>query len=132
MNLLDELLDIFLTNEPDTAFYDLKTKEIVYDWNEAETGEPGIDWDEEGSEERYVGIPTIESSEAFRLMEKFAASVEDDRKSEKLFTVLDRPRPFRKFKDALFELDLRDQWYDFEYQYGKKRIEEWLKEVENE
>ncbi|MGG5251980.1 UPF0158 family protein [Neobacillus sp. SM06] len=132
MNLLDELIDIFLTNERDTAFYDLKTKGIVNDWNEAETGEPGIDWDEVGSEERYLGIPTIESFEAFQLMEKFAVSVEDDRKSDKLFAALDRPRPFRQFQDALFKLDMRDQWYDFEYQYGKKRIEEWLKEVEKE
>lgn len=129
MNLLDELIDIYLTSDPhQQAYYDLQQKEIVYDGSEIETGEPGIDWDEEGSEERYRHIPTISSDEAYRLMEKFAASVEDESKSEKLFDSLDRPKPFRRFKDTLFDLDLREQWYEFEHQYAKIQMEEWMKE----
>ncbi|XJZ26935.1 UPF0158 family protein [Bacillota bacterium Lsc_1132] len=115
MNLLDELIDIYLTNGSNEAYYDLEKKEIVYDCREAKTGEPGINWDEDGSEERYLKIPTIDSAEAFRLMENFAASVEDKRKSDKLFDALDKPKPFRRFKDTLFNLDLRDQWFDFEH-----------------
>lgn len=125
MNLLDELIDIYLTNSPDEAYYDIQQNVIVYDWNEAETGEPGIDWDEDGSDERYLPIPTISSDESFRLMEKFAASIEDERNSDKLFVALNSPKPFRRFKDTLFNLDLRDHWYEFEHQYGKQIMEEW-------
>lgn len=130
VNLLDELIDTYFTNnDPYDTYFDIKEKVIVYDADPAETGEPGIDWDDNDSDERYIEVPRITTDEAFRLMTWFAESVSDERASNKLFDALDRPKPFRRFKDMLFEVGLRDEWFEFEYQYGKKEIEEWLKEL---
>jgi hypothetical protein len=130
MNLLEALIDTYLTNNgPYETYFDIKEKTIVYDGDPAETGEPGIDWDDEESDERYIEVPRITADEAFRLMERFAVSVSDKGASNKLFAALDRPKPFRRFKDTLFEVGLRDEWFDVEYQYGKKEIEAWLKEL---
>ena len=130
MNLLDELIDTYFTNnDPYDTYFDIKEKVIVYDADPAETGEPGIDWDDNDSDERYIEVPRITTDEAFRLMTRFAESVADERASNKLFDALDRPKPFRRFKDTLFEVGLRDEWFEFEFQYGKKEIEEWLKEL---
>lgn len=54
-NLLDQLIDTHLLNDMDEAYYDVKEKAIVYD-------------DEENCE-RYKLIPTISTTESFRLME---------------------------------------------------------------
>jgi hypothetical protein len=125
VNLLDELIDTYFTNnDPYDTYFDIKEKVIVYDADPAETGEPGIDWDDNDSDERYIEVPRITTDEAFRLMTWFAESVADERVSNKLFDALDRPKPFRRFKDMLFEVGLRDEWFEFEFQYGKKEIEE--------
>lgn len=130
VNLLDELIDTYFTNnDPYDTYFDIKEKVIVYDADPAETGEPGIDWDDNDSDERYIEVPRITTDEAFRLMTRFAERVADERASNKLFDALDRPKPFRRFKDTLFEVGLRDEWFEFEFQYGKKEIEEWLKEL---
>jgi hypothetical protein len=36
--------------------------------DEAYTGEPGIDWDDEESEERYIDVPKIDSNDSFYVM----------------------------------------------------------------
>jgi hypothetical protein len=33
--------------------------------DEGYTGEPGIDWDDEENEERFIDIPKIDSNESF-------------------------------------------------------------------
>ncbi|WP_423799662.1 hypothetical protein [Neobacillus sp. SAB-20_R2A] len=75
MNLLDELIDTYLTNNIGQSYLDLETKQVVYDEDPLITGEEGIDWDDEENIDRYVEIPSIESFQAFRLMELFAAQV---------------------------------------------------------
>lgn len=131
MNLLDELIDTYLTNNIGQSYLDLETKQAVYDGDPLITGEEGIDWDDEENIDRYVEIPSIESFQAFRLMELFAAQVNDDKKSDPLFQTLSSShRPFRKFKDGLIEAGLETEWYAFKYQYAKKEMEDWLEFLE--
>jgi hypothetical protein len=132
VNLLDRLIDTYLLNDMDDAYYDVKEKAIVYDWDDDETAESEIDWDDEENCERYELIPTISTFESFRLMEQFVDSVDDDRKRNMLFQALRKSKPFRRFKDTLLELGIRDEWFALEYQYGKEQIEEWLEGLQNE
>ncbi|WML46065.1 UPF0158 family protein [Neobacillus sp. PS3-40] len=115
LNLLDQLIDTYLLNDMDEAYYDVKEKPIVYDWEDDETAESEIDWDDEENCERYELIPLISTFESFRLMEQFADSVDDDRKSNMLFQALRKSKPFRRFKDTLLELGIRDEWFALEY-----------------
>jgi hypothetical protein len=129
MNLLDELIDTYFMNDMEDAYYDLIEKLIIYDFDEDEME---LDWDDEECFERYHIIPTITSPEAFQLMERFTDSVEDEQNRNNLFYALKGHKPFRRFKDTLDEIGLRDEWFAFEYQYGKEQIEEWLEGLSNE
>ncbi|GIP34222.1 UPF0158 family protein [Paenibacillus sp. J2TS4] len=126
MNLLDELIDAYLDNNFEHPYYlDLQTGQVILNMDEAYTGEPRIDWDDEENEERYIDIPKIDSNEAFYVMTKFAQRTESD-PEDRLFDALDGHRPFRRFKDALYELDLWDEWNKFEYMYAEEEIKSWL------
>ncbi|MNC20586.1 hypothetical protein D3C75_685420 [compost metagenome] len=48
MKLMDELIDAYLDNNFEHPYYlDLHTGQVILDLDEAYTGEPGIDWDDE-------------------------------------------------------------------------------------
>ncbi|WP_144940082.1 UPF0158 family protein [Paenibacillus sp. 32O-W] len=126
MKLMDELVDAYLDNNFEHPYYlDLYTGQVILDIDEAYTGEPGIDWDDEENEERYIDIPKIDSNEAFYVMTKFAQRTESD-PEDRLFDALNGHRPFRRFKDALYELDLWDEWKKFEYKYAEEMIRSWM------
>jgi hypothetical protein len=64
---------------------------------------------------RYLWIEPIEAHESFRIMEDFVASVADVKAAARLGDALSRPKPFRRFKDALLDYPaLRQAWFAFE------------------
>jgi len=109
------------------AFLDLYTGEIVIDEDESISGVPGIDWDDEESDERYVALPEQDSSEEYKWMENFVAQLNDYEQQKVLFKVLDRPKPFRNFKDAVFDLGVREDWFKFRDKMIEEEIVDWLK-----
>lgn len=130
MKLMDELIDAYLDNNLEHPYYfDMQTGQVILDMDEAYSGEPGIDWDDEENEERYLDIPKITSDEAYYIMMKFAKQTESD-PDMKLFDALDGQRPFRRFKDTLYELDLWDEWNKFERQKAEEEIQFWIDRYE--
>jgi hypothetical protein len=66
----------------------------------------------EETPDRFVRVEPVSSHESFRWMEDFAASQKDDAVREALLDALDRPRPFRRFKDALADFpEVREAWF---------------------
>ncbi|MDD9270903.1 UPF0158 family protein [Paenibacillus sp. GCM10023248] len=130
MKLMDELIDAYLDNNMEHPYYlDLHTGLVILDMDEAYTGEPGIDWDDEENEERYIGIPKIDSNEAFVVMTKFAKQTKSD-PEDLLFEALNGSKPFRKFKDMLYQLDIWDEWNKFENKYAEEAIQWWIDQSE--
>ncbi|MDQ0194747.1 UPF0158 family protein [Paenibacillus wynnii] len=126
MKLMDELIEAYLDhNFEHSYFLDLLSGQVILDLDESYTGEPGIDWDDEENEERYVDIPKIDSNEAFFVMTKFAQRTESD-PEEKLFYALNSNKPFRKFRDTLYELDIWEEWNKFENKYAEEAIQSWM------
>ncbi|MFL5384276.1 MAG: UPF0158 family protein [Longimicrobiaceae bacterium] len=83
-----------------------------------------INRDEEGR--RYLPVPSLESHEGFRIMERFAAS-QDGRVRDALFDALDRRRPFRSFKDALMAFpDVRERWFAYHEERLREEVLAWL------
>jgi hypothetical protein len=77
---------------------------------------------------RFLPIDSIESHEGFRWMERFAEGQDDDRVRECLLDALDRPRPFRRFRDALHEFPpVLDAWYSYEKARLREEAEAWLR-----
>ncbi len=92
---------------------------------DTETGEvlfvgDGVDEDmippDLGHNLRYRPIDTLEPSEAFRVMADFVESLDGNAAmAEPLAAALGRPKPFRRFKDALQgDSAVRDAWFNFE------------------
>ncbi|WP_285396108.1 UPF0158 family protein [Lysinibacillus sp. fls2-241-R2A-57] len=129
MNLLDELADVFLNGNIDEMSYVLncRTREILLDAPEALTGEPEIDWDDDELTADLVMIPSVSTPEMYDVMVSFAKKQPDSMKIL-LIDVLNGNKPFRSFKDKIYELGIENHWYEFEQDYAKGRMAEWLEE----
>jgi hypothetical protein len=81
-------------------------------------------------EARFKSIPPLESHEAFEIMEMFIQQVPDDAIREKLTNAITRRRPFRSFKDALYEFpELREAWFKFDNDARLQYAREWLERI---
>lgn len=88
---------------------------------------------EDDIEERYIGVPQIESSEAFGDMVDFTETVQDERMQDLLARALSGGKGvFRRFKDTLSEdRKLLEQWYQFKDQRNRERVLEYFEVNEN-
>lgn len=111
-------LEWFLNTEngefiPYTPSGDLKDEEYA---EEIETGS-----------DRIVPVESITSQDGYRIMENFIAGLDDPKIRNALADAISRHRPFRRFKDALFDLpEISERWFAFHrdamLEYGR----EWL------
>jgi hypothetical protein len=84
-----------------------------------------IDRDED---DRYLRIPSLPSHEGFRIMEDFASAQADPRVRGALLDALDRPRPFRSFKDALAGFpEVREKWFAYHSERVREEALAWLR-----
>ena len=72
-------------------------------------------------------IPSVSSSEMYDVMISFAKK-QPDSITIHLMNVLNGNKPFRFFKEKINELGIENHWYEFEQNYAKSRMTEWLKE----
>ncbi|MBP3041389.1 hypothetical protein J9303_18245 [Bacillaceae bacterium Marseille-Q3522] len=61
----------------------------------------------------YIRLPTQFDIHEYSIMEDYAYSVDDARKSNKLLRALSGRGAFRRFKDTVIDLGLSQDWYDF-------------------
>ncbi len=88
-----------------------------------------FDIDEVMDMPQYQRILGIFSSDAYQVMEDFIETVSSERHQQILTKAISGRKPFRSFKDALFELgDTREQWFKFEEAAYEQIAKHWLKE----
>jgi hypothetical protein len=79
--------------------------------------------------ERYVEVPMDDSHAAYRDMEDFAETVEDERLQRWLWRSLSGSRPFRRFKDAVAADDaVEERGFRFRDERQMARAVAWLAE----
>jgi Uncharacterised protein family (UPF0158) len=75
----------------------------------------------------WVHVPDLKFElHEYRLMERFAAEQNDERTSERLLDAINGKGAFRRFKDMIFKLDLRDQWFAYRNSAAEAVAREWL------
>jgi hypothetical protein len=117
-------------NDPNNVSYlDRETGDVIL--VQGDLFSPGVEEyvDEEAlaADPRYVPVEPISSDEAYRWMEHFASLVAAPDVRDRLVRALNRPRPFRGFKDALLDFPTeRQQWFDFEEERQREAATEWL------
>ena len=104
--------------DPETGVIDM--------WSRGTEAEDGLD--KEGVDERGgIRIDPIESYEGYADMEDFIGGVEDPAARERLGRAINGSRPFRRFKDALWNFpDLEKEWYAFHDAVMTRRAIKWL------
>ena len=110
------------------VYLNRETLEIkpILDWEDISDNEI---WEEEVEDilnewSNYLVISKMESREAFRVMEEFADSVDDEVFREGLIKILNRKSPFANFKAEVESSPYRQNWFDFRL----KKYEDYVKE----
>jgi hypothetical protein len=142
---LDDIIEgLELQSDERYAFLDKRTGEVVSISDEemqaAEDDEPiedFPDWqqdlvriakeivDETGD---YIDLPTKFDIDEYSIMEKFCLSLDDSEMSDDLYSAIKGSGAFRRFKDAINEYDIADDWYKYRNDALKEIAIEWCQE----
>ncbi|OQB12475.1 MAG: GTP pyrophosphokinase [Firmicutes bacterium ADurb.Bin193] len=106
--LEDVAEEMQMTNDESSIYYNTETGEFVY-YSEYYSDDD-ID-PVEFEEDKYISLPSQHDIGEYDMMEHFADNVRDNRKRELLLVALEGKGAFRRFKDTLDRVDLREEWY---------------------
>jgi hypothetical protein len=136
MNPTDELIKS-IAGDLDAGmivYLHIETNEIktIIDFNQHYDADMEL-WEEDIREiedniDKYLQFEPMDSREAFRVMEDFVETVEDERLREKLYLGLSLSKPFRNFKDIIDNAgEYRQRWFDFKndkyIEYVKEQLD---------
>jgi hypothetical protein len=81
-----------------------------------------------GGGDRYIPLEPMESRRGFDIMNAFSEGLPDGAARDRLLSSLSKKKPFRHFKDALYDYpDIQKQWHSFHNETTQAIAEEWLK-----
>ena len=85
------------------------------------------EFDDNAAEDRYISLPEWDSSEGFRMMEHFTATLRNALVREELSAALDRGRGvFRAFKNALSRYPETEKlWFKYKEREMKREVITW-------
>jgi len=114
-------------------YFDKKENEVTFiteydDLEEQEEVKQLIEDDEAG--ERFIYIDPVGSSESWQHMEDFILEQDDldDTVQSLLLRSIQGSGAFRRFKDAIYDVGVRDRWYAYKNRLDRERALEWLKD----
>jgi hypothetical protein len=132
----------------DAYYLDTQTGETIilpegdaWDFDpDSEDDEPDVaDWEKDlvpivseirSGSERYQPIPAYTSSEGYRLMERFAATVTDPGLKDRLAIALNGRGAFRRFKDVLYGYAKeQERWFAYHREAMAKEVRAWLEGI---
>jgi len=142
---LNEIIEgLEFQSDESSSFLDKTTGKVVlisdYEISAAEDGDPiedFPDWeqdlvriakeivDETGN---YIDLPTKFDIDEYSIMEKFCLSLNDSEMSDNLYSSIKGSGAFRRFKDAINEYDIADDWYKYRNDALKEIAIEWCQE----
>ncbi|MBF0098240.1 MAG: hypothetical protein HQM04_18385 [Magnetococcales bacterium] len=113
-----------------TAFFDRETGDVLLitgeDRNAVEQGDPldsYPEWQHEmietakmitnDTDGRYLALPSQRDFNEYEVMEQFCASLDNEEQAEELLYALRGRGAFRRFKDKVQQLDIREEWFRF-------------------
>lgn len=107
-------------------FLDIKNGELLPVTVDSEELE-GLRTRVEDDHERYMYISPIMPGESMRIIRDFIETVEDESVATRLFSVTEKSKPFRRFREALLSVpETREKWFEFHRQAMNELASEWL------
>lgn len=86
------------------------------------TGECWDDTFKHTSWEKCITIEPPESSDSFKIMERFVDKVDDKKLKNKLIYALNNRKPFANFKAIVENSEYRQQWFSFKQKKLEERV----------
>ena len=106
------------------VFYNRETGEFDY-YNDFIDME---DDPEKFEDDAWIAAPSQRNINEYDIMVNFAETVSDPRKNELLSIALTGRGAFRRFKDTLYRVELRDEWFEYKRKAYIKIAREWCEE----
>ena len=142
---LDEIIEgLEFQSDESSSFLDKTTGKVVlisdYEISAAEDDDPiedFPDWeqdlvriakeiiDETGN---YIDLPTKFDIHEYRIMEKFCLSLNDSEMCDTLYSLIKGSGAFGRFKNAIHEYDIAEDWYKYRNDALKEITIEWCQE----
>jgi hypothetical protein len=126
-----DLLMALNDNDPEVTHYlDRETGDVIPIFGDMFGPDDPEYIDEEDLMEnpRYAVVEPVPSHDAFRWMEQFASTIEDDTLRVELYEALERRRPFRGFKDVLLSYPTeRKAWFAYHENRLVEEAHAWLR-----
>jgi hypothetical protein len=121
---LEALVDAMQTQSDEMVwFYDKKAEECIFASTDSSYDEILYVGD---VEEHHIPLPSKFEIDEYRMMTKFT-QIQDDEVYDKLDAVLHGNGAFRKFKDMVFDLGIREEWFVFRDKMYAEIAEDWAK-----
>ncbi len=79
----------------------------------------------ENDAENYIEIERMNSSNSYKVMERFIDTVEDKQLADRLYNAINVSKPFHNFR---YELDYSDEYLKKWYAFKSKEMIEWVKQ----
>lgn len=78
----------------------------------------------------YLRLPSQYELHEYRIMERFAAEMEDIRVQQELFSALRRNRPYRRFKDTVNFFGIQETYYAYRFVAFCRIARDWCEAYE--
>jgi len=142
---LEDIMDgLECQSDESSAFLDKRTGKVVlisdYEMRAAEDDDPMEDfpdWEQDlvriakeivAETGDYIELPSKFDIHEYSIMEDFCLSVKDDKIRETLYNLIKGSGAFRRFKDAIHEYGIADDWYKYRDNTLREITIEWCQE----
>jgi len=141
VKLNDIIEGLELESDERNSFLDKRTGEVVSISDEEmqaaeddETIEDFPDWQQDfviiakeivNETRNYIALPTKFDINEYSIMEKFFLSLDDSEMSDTLYSLIKGSGAFRRFKDAIYDYGIADDWYKYRNDALKQIAIEW-------
>lgn len=126
---LDDVIEAMESaNEEACYFYSVKDEKIILLFEcmvEDEKNQELYEYIKEFGDDNYISLPDQYDIHEYSIMEDFIETVASQRKQNYLYNAIRGKKAFRRFKDAIYELGIENQWYKYRDKQYEKIAREW-------
>ncbi len=112
-----------------TSYYDAQNDEVVCVFDSMSNEDQQELCDEiENNQNRFYRLPSQYDIHEYSIMEDFIDSLADTAIQNKLYRAIRGKGAFRKFKDEICYLGIREEWFAFQHDAYVEIAKEWCKD----
>jgi hypothetical protein len=82
----------------------------------------------DGGNTEYLPLPSTWDIHEYEIMERFIETIEDETISDALYHAIKGKSAFRRFKDAICDCGVREQWFAYRNNAYKEVAIDWCRE----